>query len=83
MSIQDHLHIQGRLHVQGNLHFGASVAPPPANVGFWVFNAPIAGTSITSFSVSTSPPTLPVVVIAWGDGTSTVANNGVNVSHTY
>ena len=48
--------------------------------GFWTFETPALGTTITAFSVITTSGT---ILINWGDGTSNTINSEALVNKTY
>ena len=62
------------------IYAGSNLVWPLPTSGFWTFNNPSPGTTITNFSVTTTSGN---ILIDWGDGTQDTVNSGVNTNKTY
>ena len=73
----DQLQIKGRLKVKGIISFQGGVLP---SGGFWDFNLPAPGTTLTDFTATTNDNS--PFTIDWGNGSSVVSSGSLN-SRTY
>ena len=67
------LEIQGLLKIQGQILLGTSEGVIPGTT-LWTFPTPIPGTTVTGFSITTSPAGN--ITTYWGDGSSSTTSSG-------
>ena len=78
LNLADNIKV-GSLQVQ-SVYSGSTLVWPTGFTGFWVFETPSPGTTITDLTVSFTGGT---TYVNWGDGTILPLDSGVNIDHTY